>query len=135
MTFSAVRVCAAMLVGALAGEADTITSRDSRSWNGNLLQLKNGVLTLAAHFPSGAPVSLQFGPNTLRSIEFNSTTFNPGAVPKLAPVNGGSVSGTIYLRDKSGHKCGNITIDAQNVACSAGSWPRSNVMRIIFDTQ
>jgi hypothetical protein len=130
-----IKLWAAILACSLACEADTVTSRDSRSWNGSVLQLKGGVLALSAHFPSGAPVSLQFGPNSLRAIEFNPTTFNPGAAPKLAGVSGGALTGTIYLRDKSGHKCGNITIDAQTVACSAGSWPRANTLRIIFDAQ
>jgi hypothetical protein len=134
MKMSFLKVCAVVLTCSMAAEADTITSRDSRSWNGQLVQLKNGILTLAANFPAGK-TSLQFGPNTLRGIEFNPTAYNPGAAPKLAPVNAGSLSGTIYLRDKSGHPCGNIAIDANNVSCSAGSWPRANVMRIIFDAR
>lgn len=128
------KVCAAILACAIALDADTVTSRDSRSWNGRIVQLQNGVLTLAATFPGG-PASLQFGPATLRGIEFNPTVFNPGAAPQLEKVGGGAISGTIYLRDKSGHKCANIAIDAQNVSCSAGSWPRQNVLRIIFDAR
>jgi hypothetical protein len=131
MKMSFLKVCAVMLACSMAAKADTITSRDSRSWNGQLIHLQNGVLTLAANFPGGK-ASLQFGPNTLRAIEFNPTTYNPGAAPKLAPVSGGPVSGTIYLRDKSGHQCTNIAIDANTVSCSAGSWPRQNVLRIIF---
>ena len=123
-----------LLLFATAAGADTITSRDSRSWNGNLQQLQNGVLTLLASFPRGQ-VSLQFGPNTLRAIEFNPTAYNPGVAPTLTKVTGGALSGTIYLRDKSGHKCDNITINAQTVACSAGSWPRANALRIIFDAR
>jgi len=133
MKISFLKICAAILACSLASEADSVTSRDSRSWNGKAL-LQNGVLTLSASFPGGA-ASLQFGPNTLRAIEFNPTTFNPGAAPKLAPVSGGSLSGTIYLRDKSGHQCAKIAIDANTVSCSAGSWPRPNVLRIIFAAQ
>ena len=131
---STLRICLALLVCSVAGEADTITSRDSRSWNGQLQQLENGVLTLLASFPRGQ-VKLQFGPNTLRAIEFNPTAYNSGVAPTLSKVIGGGLSGTIYLRDKSGHKCGNITINAQTVACSAGSWPRPSAMRIIFDAR
>jgi hypothetical protein len=127
-------VCAAILACALGGSAETVTSRDSRSWNGKIVALQNGILTLSASFPGGQK-SLQFGPTTLRAVEFNPTTFNPGVAPSLGAVTGGAVSGTIYLRDKSGHKCGNIAIDAANVTCSAGSWPRSNTLRIIFDGQ
>ncbi len=135
MNMSLFKICAAILACAMALAADSVTSRDSRSWNGRIVQLQNGVLTLAATFPGG-PASLQFGPATLRAIEFNPTVFNPGAAPQLGKVGGGMASGTIYLReDKSGHKCANIAIDAQNVSCSAGSWPRQNVMRIIFDAR
>jgi hypothetical protein len=130
---AAIRILGAILACSLVSKADTVTSRDSRSWNGSVVEIRGGVLTLSAHFPSGAPVSLQFGPNTLRAIEFNPTTFNPGAAPKLTPVSGGALSGTIYLRDKSGHKCANITINAQTVSCSAGSWSQQNTLRIIFD--
>ena len=132
MRMSCLKICAVILACSTAAPAETITSRDSRSWNGQLVQLQNGVLTLAASFPGGK-TSLQFGPNTLRAIEFNPTAYNPGAAPKLAPVSGGPLSGTIYLReDKSGHQCANIAIDANKVSCSAGSWPRQNVLRIIF---
>lgn len=134
MGTSTLRICAALLACSLAGEADTITSRDSRSWNGQVQQLQNGVLTLLASFPRGQ-VSLQFGPNTLRTIEFNPTAYNPGVAPALSKVTGGALSGTIYLRDKSGHKCDNIAINAQTVSCSAGSWPRSNALRILFDAR
>jgi hypothetical protein len=133
MKISFLKICAAILACSLAGEADSVTSRDSRSWNGKV-QLQNGVLTLAASFPGG-PASLQFGPNTLRAIEFNPTTFNPGVAPKLAAVSGGSLSGTIYLRDKSRHQCTNIAIDANNITCSTGSWPRQNALRIVFSAQ
>lgn len=126
------RICLTLLLCSLGSQADTITSRDSRMWNGQLQQLQNGVLTLVASFPRGK-VSLQFGPNTLRTIEFNSTAYNPGVAPTLTKVTGGALSGTIYLRDKSGHKCDNITINAQTVSCSAGSWPRANALRIILD--
>lgn len=128
-------IWAVILACALGGNAETITSRDSRSWNGKIVQLQGGILTLNASFPGGKTATLKFGPKTLRGIEFNRTTFNPGAAPNLPAVGGGALSGTIYLRDKSGHKCGNIAMDGQKLTCSAGSWPIEGAMRIIFDAQ
>lgn len=130
MRVSPLKICSAILACSLAGKGDTVTSRDSRSWNGKV-QIRNGILTLAASFPAG-PATLQFGPNTLRALEFNPTTFNPGVAPNLTRVSGGPLSGTIYLRDKSGHQCANIAIDTNSVSCSAGSWPRGDVLRVIF---
>jgi hypothetical protein len=121
-----------ILLCSLVAEADTVTTRDSRSWNGHLVQIQSGILTLSAGFP-GSQKSLQFGPRTLRAIEFNPTTYNPGVPPNPPRASGGSLSGTVYLRDKTGHRCENLTIDPQNVKCSVGSWPRQSVARILFD--
>ena len=129
---SSLRTCHVLLLCSLLAEADTITTRDSRSWNGAVQQIQNGVLTLSASFP-GLKKQLQFGPKILRAIEFNPTTFNPGAPPNPSPASGGALSGTVYLRDRSSHACDNLTIDGQNVKCSGGSWPRQNVMRILLN--
>jgi len=128
-------IWAAILTCSMACSAETVTTRDSRSWNGKIVQIQSGVLTLNASFPGGQTATLKFGPKMLRAIELNRTTFNPGAVPNLPKVGGGALSGTIYLRDKSGHKCANIAMDAQKVTCSAGSWPLPEAVRIIFDPQ
>jgi hypothetical protein len=125
----------AILTCSMACSAETVTTRDSRSWNGKIVQIQGGVLTLNASFPGGQTATLKFGPKMLRAIELNRTTFNPGAVPNLPAVGGGVLSGTIYLRDRSGHKCANIAMDGQKVTCSAGSWPLQEAMRIIFDPQ
>ena len=128
-------IWAAILTCSIVCSAETVTTRDSRSWNGKIVQIQGGVLTLNASFPGGKTATLRFGPKMLRGIEFNRTTFNPGAVPNLPAAGGGALSGTIYLRDKSGHKCANIAMDGQKVTCSAGSWPVQEALRIIFDPQ
>ncbi len=130
---SILRICNLILLCSLMAGADTVTTRDSRSWNGDLQTMQNGVLTLSASFPNST-VSLVFGPTMLRAIEFNPTRFNPGTPPSLSAANGSPLNGTVYLTDKSGHRCQNIMIDSQNVRCGDGtSWPRQNVMRILFD--
>lgn len=129
------KVCAVVLACSAAVHAETVTSSDSRSWNGTIMQMQNGILSLQAKFPGGKTTTLQFGPSTLRSIEFNPNTYNPGAPPTINPGSGGVLSGTVYLRDKTGNKCSGIGYDAQKqtVTCSSGgSWPKQNVLRIIF---
>lgn len=128
------KVCAVVLACSAAAYAETVTSADSRSWNGTMMQIQNGIVSLKATFPGGKTATLQFGPSMLRSIEFNPNTYNPGAPPSINPGPGGALSGTVYLRDKTGTKCSGIAYDAQKqtVSCSGGSWPKQNVLRIIL---
>jgi hypothetical protein len=122
-------------LAALTAKADTITTRDSRSWNGSVVQIQGGVLQLKAYFASGSPTILQLGANYIRAIEFNATMHNPTAVPNLPPATGGNLAGTVYTGDKKAHSCTDITIDAESVNC-AGKSPeklaRQSVMRILI---
>lgn len=114
---------------------ETVTSTDSRSWNGTVTQIQNGIVTLKASFPGGQTRTLQFGPSTLRSIEFNPNTYNPGAPPSINPGSGGVLSGMVYSRDKKGTNCSGIGYDAQKqmITCASGEpQPKQNVLRIIF---
>jgi hypothetical protein len=105
------------LLAVWIAEADTVTTRDSNSWNGDVT-ISGGVLKLLATFRTGKP-TLQFGANYVRSIEFNSTKYNPGADPtKLLPKpNVGPFSGTIYMQNRTNQKCGSITVDSHRVSC------------------
>jgi hypothetical protein len=125
--------------------ADTVTTKDSRSWNGQCV-IQNGVVTLTASFPKGSQ-ALQFGVGYLRALELNPIKFNPGDrpgnLPKATPSN---LSGTIYPRNKTEKEstCDQISIDPQKVTCTAKenvqekgkskekTWNRADVIRIIF---
>ena len=121
---------------AFTAEADNVTTRDSRSWNGDLTTLQGGVVNLNATFPSGTQV-LPFGTDYIRSIDFNTTTYNPGANPiKLLPKPGGGtlLPGTVYMRDKTPfRKCGDITVDRTHVNCDNQMLDRAKVLRILAD--
>jgi hypothetical protein len=125
-------------LAALTAEADTVTTRDSRSWNGNVTNTQGGILTLNATFPSGMQ-TLLFGAAYIRAIEFNTTTYNPGANPlKLLPKpDGGQLRGAVYMRNKTPpHKCAmDITIDGTHVNCDGQSLDRQNVMRVLVAAQ
>jgi hypothetical protein len=122
-------------LSALTAEADTITTTDSRSWNGSVTAIQNGVLTLNANFYTGTQ-ALPFGADYIRAIDFNAATYNPGESPldplKLLPKPvDGKLGGTIYMRDKSQpHKCADITVDSKNVLCDGQPIDRQKVLRI-----
>ena len=113
-----------------AAKADTVTTNDSRSWNGTIT-IQGGVLKLQASFPGGKAVPLQFGADYIRAIEFNATTYNPGVLPKLPRAKSGTLSGTAYTRDKKANVCRDITVDKTRVNCDGKSLDRQSVMRIL----
>lgn len=115
-----------------AAKADTVTTTDSRSWNGTIT-IQGGVLELQAGFPGGKSVPLQFGADYIRAIEFNATTYNPGALPKLPQAKSGTLSGTAYTRDKKANMCRNITVVKTRVNCDGTSLDRQNVLRILVN--
>jgi len=122
----------AVALAACVAHGDTITAKDSRSWNGRA-QTQNGVLTLQANFPGGSR-TLPFAANYLRAIEFNPTIFNPGAFPNLPTPAPGNPSGTVYMRDRSKKPvaCDGIVVTNETIACRGGNWKRDDVIRIIF---
>ena len=131
---SILKACGLVLLCLLVSRADTVTTRDSRSWNGTVKQVGGGVLTLSANFP-GSTIELRFGATALRSLEFNPTNYNPGAPPTLGAPSGSSINGTVYLKgDPNSHVCEGITIDSQTVTCKEHlSWSRRSVSRIFFN--
>lgn len=118
------------LLSVWVAEADTVTARDSSSWNGRIT-ISEGVLKLLANFRTGK-LTLQFGAKYVRSMEFNSTTYNPGADPtRLLPKpNGGSFSGTIYMQNRTNQQCEKITVDSGRVSCDGKPIP--GVIRILL---
>jgi len=123
------------------GYADTITTRDSRTWNGDVTSIQNGVLTLSAAFPSG-PATLTFGADYIRAIEFNSLRTNPGANPgKTLPAPNPQppkLPATIYMQQKKPFlSCQDITSAANSVQLSCGSnvVAKKDVLRILVGAQ
>ena len=117
------------LFAAWMAKGDTVTTRDSSSWNGTAT-ISGGVLKLSAIFRTGK-VTLQFGANYVRSIEFNSTVYNPGANPAalLPKPSGASFGGTIYMQDRTSQTCGVITVQSGAVVCDGK--PAPGVVRIL----
>jgi len=125
-------------------KADTVTTQDSRTWNGTIKTMQYGILTLSAAFPSGSAI-LTFGSDYIRAIEFNTLAYNPGAnpvnaLPKPNP-NPKTLPGMIYRKLKKTEKpisCQDITAvaaDARNIQCGTTSVPRSDVVRILVGPQ
>jgi hypothetical protein len=110
-------------------DADTVTTRDSSSWNGSAT-ISGGIVRLVALFRTGK-VTLQFGANYVRSIDFNSTVYNPGQDPSslLPKPTGGLFSGTIYLQNKTNQRCGDITFASGQVSCDGKAFP--GLIRIV----
>ncbi|HEY1755765.1 MAG TPA: hypothetical protein VGG72_10245 [Bryobacteraceae bacterium] len=98
-------------------QADTVTTKDSRTWNGKVTKIQGGVLTLSAQF-SGQTKLLNFGADSLRSIQFNTATYNPGAVPATPAPRSSSLRGTIYRGKKAGTSQGPLSCD--DITAAAG---------------
>ncbi|HEY6344792.1 MAG TPA: hypothetical protein VIY49_25125 [Bryobacteraceae bacterium] len=126
---------------AFAAQADTVTTKDSRSWNGQAT-IDNGIVTLKASFPKNNQPLLRFAADNVRALELNGTQFNPGAPPSLPPPKPGNLSGTIYLKGGAEKQvtCDNIRLDQANLTCTGaekgkskpGTWNHDDVIRIIF---
>jgi hypothetical protein len=133
-----VRIGVIALAG-LTAEADTVTTLDSRSWNGVVTSVQGGVLNLQADFPNNPKHPLQFGASYIRSIEFNPTTYNPGDIPTMPQQQkGGQLFWTIYLQPIRGQKpqeaptCQDISVDPETVGCDGTMYPRKRVVRILI---
>jgi hypothetical protein len=127
----------AVLLGLLAGATvwpDTVTTTDQLSVNGSLVRLKDGVIALEARFNSGTR-TVQVQITAVESIEFNATTFNPGAPPKvlgIGPPRGGATAhpeaiakDIIVLRGGERDDCKLLSIDADAVYCG-GKHPKTH---------
>ena len=133
------------LWAAAAAYSDTVTTIDHLSVNGSIKQVAGGVITLQAAFSSGTK-TLTIQMSAVDSIGFNSTTFNPGAPPKvlgIGPAKGkaaseeASASDIIVLRGGDRKDCELLGIDAETVHCAGkgkekgGDYNRRTVLRIL----
>ena len=125
-----------------AAEADTVTGRDSSSWNGLVTISDGGVLKLVANFRTGKAITLTFGANYVRSIQFNPAVYNPASQPPatlLSQPPSGPFRGTIYMQKGTSQSCEkSITVDRVpsdlsrvTVSCDGGK-PIPNVIRILM---
>lgn len=129
------------LVVVSAAKADTVTLRDSSSWNGRVTISPEGVLKLTGNFRSGKPITLTLGANWVRSIQFNPTVYNPGSDPPAIIQNqqpNGPFHGTIYMQNGPSQTCDtSITVDRPSdgrftVSC-VGSKPIEKPIRIVVN--
>jgi hypothetical protein len=117
--------------------------------NGSLKQMTGGVITLQAAFSSGTK-TLTIQMSAVDGIGFNSTTFNPGAPPKvlgIGPPKGkaasqdASASDVIVLRGGERKDCQLLSIDAETVHCAGkgkekgADYNRRVVLRILVGAQ
>jgi hypothetical protein len=132
-----------ILWAAAAAHADTVTTTNHLSVNGNLKQMSGGVITLEASYAAGGTKTLSIQLSAVDSIGFNSTTFNPGTPPKelsIGPGKGSTASSqgaaamvTIVLRGNQSKDCTLLSIDANAVHCAGkgGDYNRRTVLRIL----
>lgn len=92
-----------MALAASLAHADTITTLDSRTWNGAVTRIQNGVVTLNATFANSSK-TLSLGAGYIRAIEFNTTRYNAGAVVSVPGSKNSSLAGTIYLKQNTESK-------------------------------
>ena len=122
-----------------AAEADTVTGRDSSSWNG-LVTISDGVLKLVANFRNGKVITLKFGTYYVRSIQFNPMVYNPGSEPPASLQSQqpgvGPFRGTIYMQKRPSQSCEkSITVDRDlsRVTVSCDGKPIPGVIRIMVN--
>ena len=127
--------------------ADTITAKDHVSMNGTVKELSGGVISFEARFSSGSKL-LRVELRAVESIEFNATSFNPGAPPRspgFGPpldsqannVKDSAVTATIVLRGGQRRPCELISIDQSQVHCAGkdGDYNRAIVLRVLIGTR
>ena len=123
---------------------DTVTMTNHLSVNGVVKQMENRIILLDAKFREGTK-SLTVYMSEVESIEFNSTTFNPGAPPKVLtigrpsdsklPVDPHRLAGdTLVLRGGARKECKLHFIDPQVVRCEGknNDYSRKSVLKIFI---
>jgi hypothetical protein len=119
---------ALFLLAACVAEADTVITGDSSSWNGHAT-VSGGVLKLDAGFRTGN-VTLQFGANYVRSIDFNSTVQPGRRSHQAAPQEKGrSLQRHGLHTEQNKPEMRNITVDPGRVSCDGK--PILGVIRIL----
>jgi hypothetical protein len=142
----------AVLLSALA-RPDTVTKIDHSSVNGSLTKMSGDVITWEARYPGG-PQTQQIAMSEVASIEFNDTTFNPGAPPAPLgiappkPQKGKSATttrarpqtvspDTLILRGGMRKSCQVTTIDQQFVHCAGKGldFPRATTLLVLVSAR
>lgn len=121
-----------LLAWVAAGFADTVKTLDNNSANGNVIALDDQKLVMKARFV-GEEKEIEVQRASIKTIEFNSNTFNPGSPrgPFLArPATGGgtaatpkpsepsgatSAQDTLFLKSGSKRDCVVVGFDGKNV--------------------
>jgi hypothetical protein len=129
---------------AVSAFPDTVTNKDHLSVNGSLTQMSDGVITLEAEFASDSktPIirTLHISIREVESIEFNDTTFNPGAPQKSLgitppPANPKQTPGAVdqvVLRGGILKDCKLVGIDQESIHCAGkgADYMRKIILRI-----
>jgi hypothetical protein len=131
----------AILLAAVPARPDTVTKTDHTSVNGSLIQMSGGTVTLQARFgTSTQTVSIAMG--EVGAIEFNQTTYNPGAPPKA--LNSASsvpkpatTADVLVLRGGQRKDCDLISIDQRTVHCAGknADSTRNVTLRILVNVR
>lgn len=137
---------AVLLLACRSARPDTIAMKDGVSVNGSVSGLSNGILELKAKFPSeekDVPIPIK----DVQSIEFNSSTTNLGAPPKIlgfgppsgqnAPQDVHPAEDVVVLRGGVRQPCILVGIDADRVHCgpSDAFYNRNKVLRIVMGSE
>jgi hypothetical protein len=122
-----------------------VRSKQPGSWFGTILELTGDHLTLKAHFRTGEKEKvLRFDRAELDWIEFNLSTMNDGAPPESLgvqprekgerqPKREQEADGDLIVLPLGGRdRCQVTAIDSSLVKCSAKSFPRADVVRVVF---
>jgi hypothetical protein len=126
---------------ALPALADSVTTKDNLTLFGHVEQLDSSRLKLTARFPSQKGVEtkeLEIPRSEIVKIEFNATTFNPGAPPPgLLPGSSKATATSnstamIVLRGGQQQKCDGALIDGPKVYCGKQEWERALTIRIVL---
>ena len=125
---------------------DTIVTTENLSINGSIVGMLNGVLTIKARF-SSKEKEVWIPVRDIRTIEFNSLTFNAGAPPKIlgfGPPTGQDVpqkeppaGDVIVLRGGTRQSCILVGIDFDRVHCNPNDtgYSRNVVLRIVLGSK
>ena len=122
----------------------SVTKTDHLSVNGSLSHMSDGVITLEAGFASGTktPIikTLRIPISEVESVEFNYTTFNPGAPPKALGITPPpttskqpAAADQVLLRGGLRKDCRLIGIDRESIHCAGkdADYIRKITLRIL----
>lgn len=131
---------------AVSAFSDTVTKKDHLSVNGSLTHMSDGVITLEAEFASDSKTptikTLHIPIREVESMEFNDTTFNPGAPQKSLGITpppadpkqtpGAVDQVVVVLRGGIPKDCKLVGIDQESIHCGGkgADYMRKNTLRI-----